>query len=112
MLYHQGREFVRYIKSVPIAICVKGIHGTKRRSNHSKRKNKNRKKKHIKIQKSNNVNDNNNSIKKARNYENDNDNNKANDIKNTAIIYRGGGVGVGGLKDFGCFRTKTSLIPL
>ena len=24
----------------------------------------------------------------------------------------GGGVGVGGLKDFGCFRTKTSLIPL
>lgn len=90
-MYHQGREFVRYIKSVPIAICVKRIHGTKRRSNHSKRKNKNRKKKHIKIQKSNNVNDNNNSIKKARNYENDNDNNKANDIKNTAIIYRGGG---------------------
>ena len=92
MLYHQGREFVRYIKSVPNAICVKRytikndavIIINSERIKIEKKLYKN----YIKIQKSNIVNGNNNNIKKARNNENDND--KANDIKNTAIICRRG----------------------
>ena len=86
-MYHQGREFVRYIKSVPNAICVKR-YTVKNDAVIIINERMKIEKNYIKIQKSNIVNGNNNNIKKARNNENDND--KANDIKNTAIICRRG----------------------
>ena len=67
-MYHQGREFVGYIKSVPNAICVKRytvkndavIIINSERIKIEKKLYKN----YIKIQKSNIVNGNNNNIKK------------------------------------------------